>query len=489
MPVVEFFVNVLSTPAILVGLVALLGLALQGKPVEDLIKGTLKTIVGFLVLSAGAGFLQTGSLLAFGEIFNFAFDMQGVVPNNEAVVSLALGEFGQATAIIMCIGMVLNIVLARFSRFNYIFLTGHHTLYMAAMLAIILHVGGLSGWMLYISGACLLALIMVLSPAYCQPTMRKVTGSDSVALGHFGGAGYWLAGMVGKLFASDCENSTENIKFSKRLIFLRDNTVSIGLTMIIMFLVITGVAVSRGLLTLVPAGTTAAEFASNPQYAGLQHLGDLLNIGTETTTNWIVWAFTRGLSFAGGVYIILSGVRLIIGEIVPAFKGIAQKLVPGAKPAIDCPIAFTYAPNAVIIGFLSSFVGGILGLLILGVINAQIAAIALILPGVVPHFFCGATAGVFGNAEGGIKGCIAGSFVHGLLITFLPALCMPVFTLMGFTSATFSDADFSIMALIFGNVALNVQGAVLTGICVVCFCLPILFNLVAPKKAEEKKAE
>ena len=57
MPVVEFFVNVLSTPAILVGLVALLGLALQGKPVEDLIKGTLKTIVGFLVLSAGAGFL------------------------------------------------------------------------------------------------------------------------------------------------------------------------------------------------------------------------------------------------------------------------------------------------------------------------------------------------------------------------------------------------------------------------------------------------
>ncbi len=53
MPIVEFFVNVLSTPAILVGLVALLGLALQGKPVEDLIRGTLKTIVGFLVLSAG----------------------------------------------------------------------------------------------------------------------------------------------------------------------------------------------------------------------------------------------------------------------------------------------------------------------------------------------------------------------------------------------------------------------------------------------------
>ena len=66
MPVIDFIVNVLSTPAILVGLVALLGLVLQKKPIEELVKGTLKTIVGFLVLSAGASFLQSGSLLAFG---------------------------------------------------------------------------------------------------------------------------------------------------------------------------------------------------------------------------------------------------------------------------------------------------------------------------------------------------------------------------------------------------------------------------------------
>ena len=56
-----------------------------------------------------------------------------------------------------------------------------------------------------------------------------------------------------------------------------------------------------------------------------------------------------------------------------------------------------------------------------GDINANITPVALILPGVVPHFFCGASAGVFGNAEGGLKGCVAGAFAHGLLITFLPA--------------------------------------------------------------------
>ena len=65
MPVIDFIVNVLSTHAILVGLVSLLGLVLQKKPIEELVKGTLKTIVGFLALFAGASFLQSGSLLAF----------------------------------------------------------------------------------------------------------------------------------------------------------------------------------------------------------------------------------------------------------------------------------------------------------------------------------------------------------------------------------------------------------------------------------------
>lgn len=65
MPVIDFIVKALSTPAILVGLVSLLGLVLQKKPIEELVKGTLKTIVGFLVLFAGASFLQSGSLLAF----------------------------------------------------------------------------------------------------------------------------------------------------------------------------------------------------------------------------------------------------------------------------------------------------------------------------------------------------------------------------------------------------------------------------------------
>lgn len=470
----DFIINILSTPAILVGLLALIGLALQKKPIEEITKGTAKTIVGFLVLTAGAGFLQSGSLNAFGDIFNYAFGMQGVIPNNEAIVSLGLKQFATDTAYIMCIGMIANIIMARFSRMNFIFLTGHHTLYMACMIAVILNVGGLTGFQLWFGGGLILGLMMVLAPAITQSTMQKIVKTDALAFGHFGSFGYWFAAQVGKKFKGS--KSTEEINFPQRISFLRDTTVSIGLTMVIFFLLITGIAVSKGILEADPQTILAT----------YPNLGGLLNVRAETQTHWAVWAITSGLSFAGGVYIILSGVRLIIGEIVPAFRGIAEKLVPNAKPAIDCPVVYPYAPNAVLIGFLVSFLGGIIGLVALGIIDKTLIPVALILPGVVPHFFCGATAGVFANAEGGIKGCLVGSFLHGLLITFLPAICMPVMGALNFANCTFSDSDFSMLGIILGNIAQFIQNGGLFVLCIVFFMIPILYNFIAPKKIKNE---
>ena len=231
-----------------------------------------------------------------------------------------------------------------------------------------------------------------------------------------------------------------------------------------------------------------------------QNLGDVILLKNASTksgfaeldtnyvsggyTNWFTYALVTGMNFAGGIYIILSGVRMILAEIVPAFKGIADKLVPNAKPAIDCPVVFPYAPNAVLIGFLVSFVGGIVGMFILfGIKGAALAAVPIILPGVVPHFFCGATAGVFANAEGGLKGCIVGAFFHGLLITFLPVFCMPVLGALHYAGTTFSDADFCGVGIILGNIARFTTGNLLLIVCVILFLIPIIYNFVAKKPA------
>ena len=60
---------------------------------------------------------------------------------------------------------------------------------------------------------------------------------------------------------------------------------------------------------------------------------------------------------------------------------------------------FPYAPTAVLIGFLFSFAAGLISMALLGIFS-----MALIIPGLVPHFFTGAGAGVFGNATGGNAG-------------------------------------------------------------------------------------
>ncbi|HGF4963774.1 PTS ascorbate transporter subunit IIC [Vibrio parahaemolyticus] len=410
----SFLMNdVLSEPAVLVGLIALIGLIAQKKPVTECIKGTVKTILGFIVLGAGAG-LVVSSLGDFATIFQHAFGITGVVPNNEAIVSIAQEAFGKEMAMIMFFGMLVNILIARFTPWKFIFLTGHHTLFMSMMVAAILASSGMKGVPLIALGSVVVGSVMVFFPAIAHKYMKQVTGSDDVAIGHFSTLSYVLAGFIGSKFGNK-EYSTEEMNVPKSLLFLRDTPVAISFTMGIIFMV-----------TCLFAG---GDFVR--EVSGGKH--------------WSMFALMQSITFAGGVYVILQGVRMVIAEIVPAFKGISDKLVPNAKPALDCPVVFPYAPNAVLVGFLSSFAAGLVGMFLL-----YLMGLTVIIPGVVPHFFVGAAAGVFGNATGGRRGAILGAFAQGLLITFLPVFLMPVLGDLGFANTTFSDADFGAVGILLG---------------------------------------
>ncbi|KHE73013.1 PTS ascorbate transporter subunit IIC, partial [Halobacillus sp. BBL2006] len=427
-------------PAILVGLFALIGLLVQRKNTGDVVSGTLKTIMGFVILGAGANVLVQ-SLSQFSSMFNEAFAVEGVIPNNEAIVALAQESFGTETAMIMLFGMVVNIILARISPFKYIFLTGHHTMFMACLIAVILTTGGFTGAGLVILGSIVLGALMVLSPAMLQPFTRKITGSDDFAIGHFGSFGYLVSALVGKAVGKGSK-STEEIKVPKSLSFLRDTSVSVSLTMAILFFIVAG--------------------AAGPAFVEGELSGG---------QNFLVFAFMQGLTFAAGVYIILAGVRMLLAEIVPAFKGIAEKIVPDSKPALDCPAIFPFAGNAVIIGFFFSFIAGLISMLFLPLLGLKV-----IVPGLVPHFFTGAAAGVFGNATGGRRGAVIGSMANGVIISFLPALLLPVLGSLGFQGTTFGDADFGVVGIVLGNLIRMVEsnGVVFAAILIIIGLLFLL---------------
>lgn len=429
--IAEFLVNeILSVPAFLIGIITAVGLIALRKSAGQIVGGAVKATLGFLLIGAGAT-LVTASLAPLGAMIQGATGAQGVVPTNEAIAGIAQAQYGGQVAWLMILGFVVSLLLARFTPLRYVFLTGHHVLFMATMLTIILATAGYSAPVVVIGGALLLGILMVSLPALAHPWTRRITGDDSVAIGHFGTAGYIAAGATGRLVGKNSP-STEDLKLPEGLRFLRDSMVATALSMSLMYVVL-------AVLFLIRAGREEAFSA--------------FESGATDVGNYLMTSVTFGLQFGVAVAVILFGVRTILGELVPAFQGIAAKVVPGAIPALDAPIVFPYAQNAVLLGFMSSFAGGLIGLGVISVWLNPAFGVALILPGLVPHFFTGGAAGVYGNATGGRRGALAGGFVNGLLITFLPAFLLSVLGSFGGQNTTFGDADFGWFGLAVGSAA------------------------------------
>lgn len=415
--ILNLFVSIVTQPAILVALIALLGLFLQKKKFSDVVSGTIKTMVGFLVLIGGASVLLN-ALGPFTDMFQKALNTQGVVPSNEAVVAIALKEYGSQTALIMLVGMIVNVLLARFTRFKYLFLTGQAMMYISCITAVILISAKVESDILVILiGGIFVGTLLTVTPALTQPFMKKITGNDKIAMGHTGNIGYASAGLIGKWFG-DSSKSTEDLNVPKSFSFLRDSTVSIMLVMSIVYLLLS--------------------FA-----AGIGYVEKNLSDGTSA----IVFSLIQAGTFTAGFVVILQGVRMVLAEIVPAFQGIAQKMVPNSKPALDVPIIFSYAPNAVLIGFFTSFIVGVLSMFGMIALDTTV-----IIPGVVGHFFCGAAAGIYGNATGGRRGAILGAALNSLLLSWLPLAILPLLGSLQMSASTFADTDYLIPGIVLGTV-------------------------------------
>lgn len=416
MVVIDFIIkNILTQAAITIALIAMLGLLLQRKPVGSVLTGTFKTLLGFQVLSAGSAII-VGSLTYFGKIFQHAFHLNGVVPSIEAINGQAMNALGLGNEIAFTfLGIfIVNILIARFSPFKYIFLTGQALLWMATMTVVGGKVAGLNGLWTVVLGSIIGGIFAVAMPAAAQPFVRKITGNDAIALGHFCTVGYLVEAGTAYIFGERGENkhSVEDLKLPKSMEFLQDTYLSIAVIMVPLYMI-------------------TAAFAG-PKWAG------------AGATNYIMNAFMQGIQFVVGVYVLLAGVRLLLGEIVPAFRGIAMKLVPNAKPALDCPVLFPYAPNSVILGFITTTVGTVIGMFLMPVFG-----LAVILPGMLTNFFAGGTAGIFGNVVGGRRGAIVGGIIHGLFITLLPALLVTTLTRFGFVNASATDSDTIVAALMY----------------------------------------
>ncbi|MCL5428844.1 MAG: PTS ascorbate transporter subunit IIC [Chloroflexi bacterium] len=425
--------ELIKLPAFVLGLIAFIGLLIQGKKAPDVLVGTIKTILGLLIMSIGIGALITAliPIQAFFEAGIPAGGFETFVTFDEAVVSavqdLNLAEIGAAIAWTMLFGYIIHILLARLTPFKYIYLTGHMIWIHAGAFAILFHSFGLPFVWVVVLASIVDGIYMTLAPALAQPFMRKITGSDDIAFGHgqtllnvFCG---WVGGVIG-----DPKDSAEKTKMSDSLSFFRDMAVSISLIMIV-------VAFIGAIMALIQIGA-----------AGIEE-----NISAGQ--NWIVFTLLQALGFTAGVLVLLQGVRMLIAEIVPAFKGVAEKLIPGAKPALDVPVIFPFAPNSLIIGLISGTIGQVVGMIALALIRWPVP-----LPSMIAAFFASGAGAIFGNATGGRRGAWAGGFLWGFVGWFIISFAykFQVFgdlTAMGATSLGFTVPDAIVPGIVIWAIA------------------------------------
>lgn len=405
--------NIIGQPALLVGLIALIGLVVQRKSFSDTVLGTVKTIAGFLIMAEGAG-IVVRALLTLTPILQQAF---GITPQAWGGMGMdtLIAEYGGIASLIMAIGFLINVLLARFTPLKYIYLTGHLMFWVAlTMVAVMLEINpNVSSGVMIAIGSVIVGLYWTVQPAYMQPLMRKLTGGDVLAYGHTSSSSAWLGGVLSRFVGRE-EESSEKVKLPENLEFFRDVTVGTGVII--------------GAVTVIAALVAGGEFVSTLS-------GDL---------NYIVFAIMEGIKFAAGITVLLVGVRMVLAEIVPAFRGFATSIVPDSRPALDCPIVFDFAPTAVIIGFISATVVFLILMLVIGAVFG-----AVIIPPMIMLFFPGGASGVFGNSRGGWKGAVLGGAICGAMLAIGQAITIPMMSTTSPELMTIADPDWYILIIIF----------------------------------------
>lgn len=404
--------------ALIVGIISFVGLVLQKKTTEQVISGTAKTIIGFMIFNIGSAAI--GSIVGnFTKLFNNGFGIDGVTTQVEVATGMALNTYGTEVAMVVLVGFVANLLFAKFTPFKAIFLTGQHFLYFACVLALVFIAHGFNSLWTILFGGILLGLCGAALPTIAQPFMRKITGDDSIAMGHFNTIGYALAGCIGKLFAKSKEkDDAKEIKLPKFFSLFRDFVFSIALFMVVLFYIAVFANVFTGQLEFV----------------------------TKMSGNdvWFIYPLLQGVQFAAAMSVLIYGVRQFIAEITAAFVAISEKYIPDSKPAVDCPAIFPYAPTAVVIGFVGSFLGGLFAMFLMVLFKSPV----IMIPAAGICFFSGGTSGVFGNAYGGWKGALAGSFVVGIALVALPLVLYPMFSTLGISGASFPNVDYNVVGVI-----------------------------------------
>jgi PTS system ascorbate-specific IIC component len=405
-----FATNVLQQPAFMIGLIVILGYVLLGKPWYDVLAGAIKAIVGYLILAVGSGGLVTNFrpvLVGLKDRFNLNamvidpyFGQNAVTAGVEEVFGKG---FGQAM-ILLLIAFIVNIILVRFSKITKmraLFTTGHVQVQQAATAYWLIMFACpfllTSDVKLLIVMAVILGLYWAVGSNLTVKPCQEMTDGAGFCLAHqqmFGVAlNYWLAEkLFGKKKNGKEVKKLDDVELPGFMSIFNENMVCTSILMLLFFGTIL-VILGRDYLTV-------KEFMKPGE-------------------SMVFYVIKTCLNFSVYLAILQLGVRTFVTELTQSFQGIANKLLPGSIPGVDCAVIFGFgSQNAVPLGFLAGFAGQIIAIGALILLKSPV----LVICGFVPVFFDNATIAIFANEKGGAKAAIILPFISGLCQVFGSAI-------------------------------------------------------------------
>lgn len=390
--------NILSKPEFFIGILVFIGYLLLGKPIYDAFGGFIKAAVGMMIWNVGAG----GLVSTFRPILaglNDRFHLNAAVIDpyfglnaaGEAIKMIGMSLSWTMISLMVGFGWnILLVLLRRYTKLRTLFLTGHIMIQQATTCT----------WILFFAipelrnftGALWIGILVgtywaVFSNLTVEPT-EKLTEDSGFAIGHQQMFWVWLTSKVAPKLG-DPNKSVENVRLPKWLSMFNDNVISTGVLMLLFF-------------------GTIMSILGEP-YMRTIDKGFAANLAFPT------YILGKSLSFAVYLFILISGVRMFVAELTESFRGISEKILPGALPAVDCAATYGFSsPNTVLFGFLFGCIGQFIAIAGLFIFKAPI----MIITGFVPVFFDNATVAVFANKFGGVRAATILPFCTGLVQVF-----------------------------------------------------------------------